>query len=388
MANIRYQHAHRPWEVRDDVWTLEMTEFKDLVIHGTESDMIRFFTRYPLCAQHINSEIQTNYRDVIRVSPLSYVADQGRLDLAKLLVDRYKADVNFPPDAYRRVDDRIIFIEQSPLSVAACDLLDFDMSNYLLDRGAHMNTYVMRAVIGNALERANGEDDAQDQVSKNLCEWLQKCFLRYPRLKTNECVMGDGKEMYWFQDIMNTVAFNGIHRFIALFFSLEMLPQPNIYLKPPLPLLEDLLTLDEEENEIGEWTVKQMDSYLEAAYLLYVRLPEDDPESDAYFRRCVFMLYPYIQEASRTRFSLLNGGLPCTPENIIATWWEDRHDHSTFQQTLLIFYSVRMVPRIGQLSPVRILPTDILLRLSEMLGHGRLKLPREMDIPSVFLSAM
>ena len=375
---------------RPNTWDMEdvLAEYRDVLLNGTEQDAIQFFAKYPLCAEEINTIILGD-RDIrgsrIDVSAFSLTINYNRADIAQLLVERYGADVNVPPDGYRQ-GMVPVFLEQSPITIAACKMINFALANFLKDKKARMNTFVVQAVIDDALERAADDEEAQDVASKNLCEWLRNCFLRYPALKTNELETGDGKNMYWFQNIMRVATFNGMHRFIALFYSLGMYPTIDWYHPPNQASL--MSQLAKRDTDPQDWSVKQMDSYLEAMYLIYVRLPEHNVPIEFDFIKWVDRIYPDMQDESKTRFSLLNNGMPCTPENMIDAWRADRHDHSTFQSTLLTLYSAKIIPRLSQSSPVRILPTDILLRLSEMLGHGHLKLPREMVIPSVFISAM
>lgn len=371
----------------DVPWNTDVQEEYHAVVRddGSTEAVLAFFDKYPECAQNVNvliygSDAMDGHSDS---SPLSVAIQYQRVPIVHLLIEGYKADPNFPPDAYRTGTRSgvAIFLKQSPIYLAMSIAKDFALVNYLKDMEAQMNTYVVKAVIQDAIDRANGNDEAEDVAAQRVCVWLRNCFLRYPELKTNELENGEGKREYWFQFFIFGTLFNGMHRFLALLFSLHIQPDINRYYISERPT--SVLAAFTRVMAAPNLTVKKLDSYMESIYLLYIRSPMNDPPTEQALHKWIDFVYPHMQEASKIRFSLLNGGIPCTPENMKQAWLQDKKDHATFQSTLFAFYSVQYVPRLGQASPLRILPTDILYRLSEMLGQGTLKQSRDMVIPPV-----
>ena len=396
MSTIRFQE--RPPKgslnklVQGDSWGNQRIEieYRDLLEKGTDEQVIEFFAKYPLCAENINTEIWTSHTRWSKLSPLSLAIRYNREKIARLLVDRFHADVNFPPDAYYQTTDiPSRFIDQSPIFIAMCIKGYVDLANYLLCRGARINNYVVTYVMEEMMNQAQEDDDSQEAIALQMCIWLRNCLLRYPMLRTNELEDGAGRLSFWFQGILCNDVFYGMHHFIKLFYSLGMVPiinprRVNAYSVPGI--FSELTDLNYQAGRISQWSEKRMESYMEAMRLVYVRLPRHNIHIETTLDNWLRRICPKLKEASKARFTLRHK-LTCDPETIKKVWREDRHDYHTFQHTMFALYSAKIVPRLGQASTVKILPTDILFRLSHMLGHGTLKLDVEV-IPVCLLLAV
>lgn len=237
---------------------------------------------------------------------------------------------------------------------------------YLLSRGANVTMDAVESLIHIASFPMYNDDRRADAYSLRLVAFLKEVWRRYPYLCTHTSA-AKTQRVSWYQTIICGTRFNGMNRLIELFLEMGMIPE--ITVSKTTSVLEDVVgPLYLQRRRM---TPSSINSYIESVRLVYLRCPNNPVEDEVLMKWAKFVRSG-IPTQCRERFTELTG-LEYTKENVLLVWKPEQRAHRLFYATLLALYSVRIIPRIGQASPIRVLPLDMLRLLMQALYTPRLK---------------